>query len=76
MPQPPRAREWHEELCQLPVEHFARPESHDYGMESFSGWTEPRRVPFYRVGAYRAWGLTYRILEPLVPRLLAREWSV
>jgi 8-oxo-dGTP pyrophosphatase MutT (NUDIX family) len=64
------------EVFETPVEHFARPEAHDFGLESFSGWPEPRRVPFYRVGPHRAWGLTYRILETVVPRLLAGEWVI
>lgn len=37
---------------------------------------EPRRVPFFRVGGHVLWGATYRIVHPLLPRLLAREWEV
>jgi 8-oxo-dGTP pyrophosphatase MutT (NUDIX family) len=64
------------EVFDLPVQYFTKPESHDYGLESFHGWPAPRRVSFYRVGSHRAWGLTYRILQPLVPRLLAGEWPL
>jgi hypothetical protein len=28
------------------------------------------------VGAYKLWGATYRILQPLIPRLNAGEWLV
>jgi 8-oxo-dGTP pyrophosphatase MutT (NUDIX family) len=59
-----------------PVEHFAKPDSHDYGLENFVGWPEPRRVPFYHLGGFRVWGLTYRILEKVVPRLMAGEWQI
>ncbi len=65
-----------DEIFDLPVAWFSKPEAHDYGLESFYAWPEPRRVPFYRVGSHRAWGLTYRILEPLIPRLLAEHWKV
>jgi 8-oxo-dGTP pyrophosphatase MutT (NUDIX family) len=65
-----------DEIIEMPVAWFAKPEAHDYGMESFHAWPEPRRVPFYRIGPHRAWGLTYRILEPLIPRLLAGQWMV
>ena len=48
----------------------------DEGLESFAGWPAPRRVEFFRVGPHRLWGATYRILAPLVPRLLAGDWPV
>lgn len=35
-----------------------------------------RQAPCYRVGEYRLWGVTYRLLSPLVPRLLAGEWAI
>ena len=40
------------------------------------GWPEPREIPFYRLGPYKLWGATYKIVEPLLPRLLAGEWDV
>lgn len=36
----------------------------------------PRRTPFYRVGDDQLWGLTFRILRGVIPRLLAGEWKV
>jgi 8-oxo-dGTP pyrophosphatase MutT (NUDIX family) len=39
-------------------------------------WQTPQRFPCYRVGHHRIWGATYRILAPLIPRLLAGEWKV
>ena len=32
------------------------------------------RLPFYRVGDYRLWGLSERILTPLLARIGAGEW--
>jgi 8-oxo-dGTP pyrophosphatase MutT (NUDIX family) len=37
---------------------------------------EAQRTPFYRVGAFQLWGASYRILHPLLPRLLAGEWAI
>ena len=35
-----------------------------------------RRMPYYQVGPHRLWGASYRILEPVLRRLLAGEWSL
>ena len=64
------------EVLEVRIADLARPEARGESLERFRGWPEPRWVPFYRVGAYRLWGATYRILEPLLPRLLAGEWQV
>ena len=64
------------EVLEPALEELARPESHGEGLERFGDWREPRRIEFYRVGAHRLWGATYRILRPLVPRLLAGDWPV
>ena len=42
---------------------------------TFRGASEPRRVSFLRVGEALLWGVTYRILEPLLPRLLAEDFD-
>jgi len=36
----------------------------------------PRRTPYYRVGDDQLWGLSFRILHGVIPRLLAGEWKV
>jgi 8-oxo-dGTP pyrophosphatase MutT (NUDIX family) len=45
-------------------------------VEHFATWPAPQRIPFIRVGPHRLWGATYRILEPLLSRLLAGEFAV
>jgi hypothetical protein len=35
-----------------------------------------QQAPYYRVGEYRLWGVTFRLLSPLVPRLLSGEWAI
>jgi 8-oxo-dGTP pyrophosphatase MutT (NUDIX family) len=38
------------------------------------GLAGPEEIAFFRIGRRRLWGASYRILDPLVPRLLAGEW--
>ena len=42
----------------------------------YPGWPQPRRIPFYRIGRHKLWGATYRIIQPLVPRLAGGEWKI
>jgi 8-oxo-dGTP pyrophosphatase MutT (NUDIX family) len=39
-------------------------------------WSQPRIVPVIRWGPHVIWGATYRILDELLPRLAAGEWSL
>jgi 8-oxo-dGTP pyrophosphatase MutT (NUDIX family) len=64
------------EVLEVRLADLARPEAHGETLKSFSDWPEPRRVPFLRVGPLELWGASYRILRPLVPRLLAGEWEI
>ncbi len=64
------------EVFDLRLADLGGPRSHGEEMKEFPTWKVPRLIPFYRVGRYKLWGLTYRILRPLVPRLLGGEWEV
>jgi 8-oxo-dGTP pyrophosphatase MutT (NUDIX family) len=64
------------EVLEVRVKDLASPQARGDDIGHFSTSPEPQRVPFYRVGPYKLWGATYRILEPLIPRLLAREWRM
>ncbi len=64
------------EVLEVRVDDLALPETHGEALEKLAGWTEPRLIPFYRVGPHRLWGATYRILHPLIPRLTASEWNL
>ena len=64
------------EVLDVRLADLERPRAHGEEMKNFPTWKVPRLIPFYRVGSYKLWGLTYRILRPLVPRLLAGEWPV
>ena len=64
------------EVVELPVAELARPEVGVEAVRDFPTWPAPRRVRLWRVGGLEVWGATYRILEPLVPRLLGGEWRL
>jgi 8-oxo-dGTP pyrophosphatase MutT (NUDIX family) len=63
------------EVLEVEIARLARPEARGSSIEQFPTWPGPQRIEFFRVGEHRLWGATYRILEPLIPRLLAGEWK-
>jgi 8-oxo-dGTP pyrophosphatase MutT (NUDIX family) len=75
---PPWRRQEREiaEIVELRVADLARPEVRSEEVRDFPTWPSSRRVPLWRVGRHEVWGVTHRILEPLVPRLLAGEWPL
>jgi 8-oxo-dGTP pyrophosphatase MutT (NUDIX family) len=64
------------EVIEVKVRDLGRPEAHGEEVACFPGASEPQRIAFYQVGSFRLWGVTYRILQPLLPRLLAGAWAV
>jgi len=64
------------EILDVSLADLARPEAHAQIIDRFSTRREPAKVSFYQVGPYRLWGLSYRILQPLIPRLIAGEWLI
>lgn len=64
------------EIIEVPVSELTRAEAHGTAIEQFPTWPAPQEVPFYRIGSYRLWGFSYRVLHPLIPRLLAGEWQI
>jgi len=63
------------EVLEVRLADLARPEARGESLEQPPGWPEPMKIEFWTVGPHRLWGLTYRILRPLLPRLLSGEWS-
>lgn len=63
------------EVLDLPLGSFTQPGAHASSFERYDGWPQPVRIDFYHVGPHRLWGVSYRILHPLLPRLLAGEWE-
>ena len=64
------------EVLEVRVSEFIRPENRGEEMAHFPTWPAAKHVTFCRVGPYRLWGATYRIVESLVPHLLAGEWCI
>jgi 8-oxo-dGTP pyrophosphatase MutT (NUDIX family) len=65
-----------DEILEVPLEDLAHPEAHGVEFWQLPGWVEPREIPFYRIGPHKLWGATYKIAEPLIPRLLSGEWPI
>lgn len=55
---------------------LADPSAHDHMTLPYGPGGSPRTFPFIHVQGHRLWGASYRILEPVLPRLLAGEWRI
>jgi 8-oxo-dGTP pyrophosphatase MutT (NUDIX family) len=64
------------EVIEPRVAELADPANRDASMERFPQLPAPVRIDFIRIGPHRLWGATYRILEPLLPKLMAGEWQI
>lgn len=64
------------EVLSVAVADLVRPDLRAEETWVLPGWPRGRRVPFVRIGPHKLWGATYRILDPLAPRLLAGEWPL
>ncbi len=76
---PPAWRRQEQEIAEVldvAVDDLLEADTHQVETWQLPGWTAPRRIPFYRIGPHKLWGATYRIVHPLLPRLVAGEWPV
>ena len=64
------------EVLDVSVRDLVAPSAHGASMERFPNWPEPVRIEFIRIGPHRLWGLTHRILAPVLPRIVAGEWTI
>ncbi len=64
------------EILEADLQGLARPEAQGEETIHFPSWPKPYTIHYYQVGRYKLWGATYRILKPLLPRLLAGEWEL
>jgi 8-oxo-dGTP pyrophosphatase MutT (NUDIX family) len=64
------------ELFHVKLSDLTRPGAHDRMIDRFPTWQKAEQVSFYRIGEHRLWGLSYRILQPIIPRLVAGDWNV
>lgn len=64
------------EVIETHPNDLVRPEAHGQETRELPGHSGPVVVHFYRVGPHKLWGVTYRIVNPLIPRLLSGEWTI
>jgi 8-oxo-dGTP pyrophosphatase MutT (NUDIX family) len=64
------------EVIDVAVRDLVDPTLQGEEIIQFPAWPAPRRFPFTRIGPHKLWGATHRILQPLLPRLLADEWEL
>ena len=64
------------EVLEVPLRHLADPANAGQELWEFPGQPTPELISFWRVGPHYLWGASYRMLRPLLPRLLAGEWAL
>jgi 8-oxo-dGTP pyrophosphatase MutT (NUDIX family) len=64
------------EIIDVKLSDLLQPDAHSKRIEDFHTWQEPQQVSSYQVDSYRLWGLSYRILHPIIPRLMEGESDV
>ena len=64
------------ELIDVKLSDLMHPGVHDKMIDRFPTRTRAEQVSYYQIGQHRLWGLSYRILNPVIPRLVAGEWEV
>lgn len=64
------------EIVDVRLHDLTGPGAHDKMIDRFPTWQKAEQVSFYRIGAHRLWGLSYRILHPIIPRLVGGDWNV
>ena len=64
------------QIFDVKLADLTRSEAQDKMIDRFPTWQRAEQVSFYRIGTHRLWGLSYRILQPVIPRLVAGEWDV
>ena len=62
-----------EEILEVRLQDLIRPEAHAVEQWQLPGWPGPRPIPFYRIGPYKLWGATYRMLESIREYLASHE---
>ncbi len=64
------------EVIEAPLAALALPAARAVEVMRRADGLPPEPFPCLRVGPHRLWGASLRILEPLLPRLLAGEWPI
>ncbi|GAB3834879.1 NUDIX hydrolase [Hymenobacter jeollabukensis] len=64
------------EVLEVSVAELLDPARHATEDWQLDGWPRSAPVSFIRIGEHKLWGLSYRIVRQLLPRLTAGEWAV
>jgi 8-oxo-dGTP pyrophosphatase MutT (NUDIX family) len=64
------------EVLEPTLGELTDPARRGVAVERFEGYPTPIRFEFIRLGEHRLWGATLRIVDPLLPRLVAGEWAL
>lgn len=64
------------EVLEVNVSDLVKPEYHAEELMEFDNWPYPQRIPYFKVGPHKLWGASYRILHPILPRLLSNEFEI
>ena len=51
-----------DEILEIPLDDLTRPDAHAVERWQLEGWPSPREIPFYRLGPYKLWGATYKMV--------------
>lgn len=54
-----------DEVLEVAFDDLTHPDAHAVEHWQLPGWPEPREIPFYRIGPYKLWGATYRIVDSI-----------
>jgi 8-oxo-dGTP pyrophosphatase MutT (NUDIX family) len=64
------------EIVDVRLNDLTSPGAHDKMIDRFPTWQKAEQVSYYRVGEHRLWGLSYRILHPVIPRLVGGDGNL
>ena len=62
-----------EEILEVRLDDLIRPEAHAVEHWQLPGWPGPRPIPFYRIGPYKLWGATYRMVGSIREYLASHD---
>ena len=63
-------------IVDVKLSDLIRSGAKDKMIDRFPTWQKAEQVSYYQIGDHRLWGLSYRILHTIIPRLEAAEWEV
>jgi 8-oxo-dGTP pyrophosphatase MutT (NUDIX family) len=62
-----------DEILDVRLDELTHPDAHAEETWQLPGWSAPRVIPFYRIGPYKLWGATYRIVGSIREFLAEHE---